>query len=174
MLNDLVHSGRGFFWTLAGGLVLFVFGTLGRLPPVVASHFDGSGSPNGWSSRGAYAALLLLVGAVLPLAIVGLLKVVTRRGPDRLNIPAREYWTRPEHAAEAVRRVRSYLWWLGCIMAAIASAIHGTILAAHSHRPPHLSSRGIILVIGIAILALGIWIVGWYRLLQPPDKEAAR
>ena len=167
-----MHIGRGLFWMLAGAFVLFVFGTLGRLPPVVASHFDGSGSPNGWSSRGAYAALLVLVGLVLPLGIVGLVKVLTRQGPHQLNIPARQYWTRPEHAAEAVRRVQAYLWWLGCIMTAIASAIHWTILAAHAHRPPHLSSRGIILVIGIAILALGIWIAGWYRLLRPPDAES--
>jgi uncharacterized membrane protein len=170
-LSDRLERGRALFWLLAGGFVLFVLGTLGRLPPVVASHFDGSGSPNGWSSRAGYAGLLLLIGAALPLGIVALVSVLTRQGPDRLNIPARSYWTRPEHAAEAVARVRAYLWWLGCIMTAIAAAIHWSILAAHAHHPPHLSSRGIILVIGAAMLGLGVWIAGWYRLLRPPPTS---
>lgn len=148
--------------------MVFVLATLGRLPEVVASHFDASGVPNGWSSRTGYAALLLLVGIILPLGIVAMVNGLTRRGPDRLNIPARDYWTRPEHAREAIRRVRAYMWWLGCIMIGLAGVTHGLILAAHTRHPPHLSSRGIILVIGAAFLAIGAWTAGWYRVLRPP------
>jgi len=107
---------------------------------------------------------------VTPLGIVGMVRGLTRLGPGRINLPARDYWTRPEHAREAVHRVRAYMWWLGCIMTGIAAMIHGLILAAHTRHPPHLSSGGIILVIGVAILALGVWIVGWYRVLRPPTS----
>jgi hypothetical protein len=50
----MLQRGRGLFWILASGLVALVLTTLGRLPPVVASHFNAAGTPNGWSSRPAY------------------------------------------------------------------------------------------------------------------------
>jgi uncharacterized membrane protein len=163
-----VIDGGRIFWVLAGGCVLFVLGTLRWLPETVASHFDASGAPNGWSSRAGYAALLLIIGVFLPLGIVAMVNRLTRRGPGQLNIPAKDYWTRPEHAEEAIRRVRAYMWWLGCIMTGMAAMTHGLVLAAHTRHPPQLSSPGIILVIGAAILALGAWIVGWYRTMRPP------
>jgi len=97
----MLRLGRGLFLLLAGGLVVLVLATLGSLPPVVASHFDSSGTPNGWSTRTGYAALLIVVGALLPLGVVATVGALTRSGPERLNIPSRNFWRRPEHAAEA-------------------------------------------------------------------------
>lgn len=164
----MLQRGRILFWILATGLVVVVLGTVGRLPPVVASHFDGAGVPNGWSSRSGYALLLIVVGAVLPLGIIGLVNALTQSGPGRLNIPARDYWTRPEHSQEAVRRVRAYMWWLGCTMAATASMMHGLIVAAHSHQPPRLSTPAVIVVLAAILVAVGAWAAGWYRLLRRP------
>lgn len=151
------------------GQVIFLAATLSRLPPVVASHFDAGGAPNGWSSRPAYAVLLLVIGTLLPLGVTLLIQRVTRNGPDRLNIPARDYWTRPEHAGEAVRRVRAHVWWLGCVMTLIAAAVHGSILAAHAHQPPRLSGSGIGIIIGSGLIGIGAWIAGFYRALRPPQ-----
>ncbi len=166
-----LQLGRGLFWFLAVGFVLLVLVTLGQLPPVVASHFDGSGVPNGWSSRSAYGVLLVAVGLLLPLGIVGLVHMLTQRGPRLLNIPARDYWSHPEHSQEAVRRVRAYMWWLGCIMTGTALTIHGLILEAHVGQPPHLNTRGIVVGLSAVLLAFGLWTVGWYRLLRPPIAD---
>jgi uncharacterized membrane protein len=162
----MLQHGRSLFGVLATCLVVLVLVTLRHLPPVVASHFDGSGVPNGWSSRSGYALLLLAVGALLPLGIIGLVNRLTRRGPERLNIPARDHWTRPEHSHEAVRRVRAYIWWLGCIMAGTAFSIHGLVVAAHAYQPPRLSTAGVVIVLSAGLLAMGAWITGWYRLLR--------
>jgi uncharacterized membrane protein len=148
-----------------------VLATVGMLPQVVASHFGASGAPNGWSSRPAYAALLVAVGAVLPLAVVGLVSTLSQRGPQRLNIPARQYWSRPENGAEAVRRVRAYMWWLGCIMTGFALVLHLLVVDANARVPPHLSTRGIVGLLSGFLLAIGLWIVGWYRLLRPAPGE---
>ena len=162
----MLERGQGVFYVFATSLVAVVLITLGRLPPVVASHFDAAGMPNGWSSRPAYALLLLAIGVVLPLMIAVFIRSLTRQGPARLNIPGRDYWIRPEHAPEAVRRVRAYMWWLGCIMTGTALLIHLLVLAAHAHQPPQLSTRGILLVLGAALLGIAGWTAGWYQLLQ--------
>jgi hypothetical protein len=98
--------------------------------------------------------------AAASLGIVGLVNLLTRQGPQMLNIPAPDYWRRPEHGPEAVRRVRAYMWWLGCIMAGAAMAVHGLILDANGSTPPHLHSEGILILLGGLLLALGLWMAG--------------
>jgi uncharacterized membrane protein len=164
----MLRLGRGLFLLLAGGLALLLLLTLGRLPALVASHFDVSGTPNGWSSRTGYGALLLLVGAIVPLGVVALVGGLTRAGPQLLNIPSREYWRRPEHADEAVRRVRAYVWWLACIMAATGLAVHWLVLRANALQPPRLATAGIVAVLAGVLVAVSAWAMGWYRVLRPP------
>jgi len=167
----MLQRGRGLFWVLATGLVAVVLVTLRRLPPVVASHFDAVGMPNGWSSRPAYALLLIAVGVLLPLGIIGLVTGLTQRGPARLNIPARDYWTRPEHSQEAIRRVRAYVWWLGCVLAGTVLLMHWLVVAAHAHQPPRLSTSAVLVVLGAVLLGIVGWTAGWYRLLRQPRSE---
>lgn len=170
-MRSMLPLGRGLFGILGLGFILLLLLTLGRLPPVVASHFDAAGVPNGWSSRHSYAILLVAVGVLLPLGIIGLVNALTQRGPQLLNIPARDYWRRPEHGPEAVRRVRAYMWWLGCIMTGATLAVHRLIVGAHGSTPPRLSTGGIVTVFCSVLLAIGLWIVGWYRLLRLPGER---
>jgi uncharacterized membrane protein len=164
----MLQRGRVLFCVLAIGLIAVVLVTLKQLPPVVASHFDAAGVPNGWSSRPVYALLLMIIGIILPLGVIGLITSLTRKGPARLNIPARDYWTRPEHSQQAVFLVRSYVWWLACIMAGTAILIHWLVLTAHGHQPPRLRTSGVLLVLSAAVLGIGAWSAGWYRLLRRP------
>lgn len=164
----MLQRGRGLFYVLATGLIAVVLVTVRRLPPMVASHFDAAGVPNGWSSRPAYALLLIAIGVLLPLGIIRLITSLTRRGPARLNIPARGHWTRPEHSEEAVLRVRAYVWWLGCIMAGTALLLHWLVVAAHAHQPPRLRTSAVLLVLGAVLFGLGGWTAGWYRMLRRP------
>ena len=164
----MLERGRAVFYVLVVGLLGVVLVTLRRLPPSVASHFDASGTPNGWSSRLGYVLLLVVIGVLLPLSVAALVRRLTGQGPALLNIPARDHWTRPENGKEAVRRVRAYVWWLGCIMAGTALVIHLLVLDAHQHQPPRLSTTGILLVLGGALIAIAAWAAGWYRLLRRP------
>jgi hypothetical protein len=166
----MLERGQSMFYILAAGLIAVLLVTLRQLPPRVASHFDAAGIPNGWSSRLGYALLLVVIGVLLPLGITALVRGLTRRGPALLNIPARDYWTRPEHGQEAVRRVRAYVWWLGCVMAGTALLIHLLVLDAHERHPPRLSKGAMLLVLAAAFSGVAGWAAGWYRLLQRPGS----
>jgi hypothetical protein len=57
-------------------------------------------------------------------------------------------------------------------MAGTALSIHWLVLAAHAHQPPRLSTPAVLIVLGAAILVIGGWTVGWYRLLRRPRPAA--
>ena len=164
----MLQAGKRLFWVVAAAFVAALLVTFSALPPVVASHFDLEGSPNGWLSRPVYTVFMLGIGVLLPLATIGLVHALTRDGPARLNIPERPYWVRPENSPEAVRRVRAYMWWLAGILVGIGLLVHGLILAANRTKPPHLPSGWLLLVLAALLAALGGWTVGWYRLLRAP------
>lgn len=169
----MLRFGRPAFWVLLAAMALTFVTTLDRLPPVVASHFDGSGAPNGWSSRGSYALLMLIVSGLVPLITVGLVHWVTRGAPALVSIPARDFWLDPRHQDEAVRRVRAYIWWLGCVLVSAGIAIHLLVVRANALQPPRLSTPGMLGLIAGVLLGIGVWAVGWYRLLRPPSGPSS-
>jgi uncharacterized membrane protein len=170
-MHGVVSLGRPVFWVLILGLVMAVVATAGRLPPVVASHFDAGGAANGWSSRPFYVGLILGIGGALPLGLVWLVHAVTRRGPALLNIPSAEYWRQPAHAAEAVRRVRAYTWWLACILVCVGTATHALVLAANAVQPPHLGTWAVVSLLASVLGTIGLWTAGFYVLLRPPSAR---
>jgi hypothetical protein len=115
-----------------------------------------------------------LVGALLPLAIIWLVHTHTQRGPQLLNVPFKDYWRRPEHGPEAVRRVRIYMWWLASIMTGSGLAIHLLVLQANALHPPHLATGGIAALLISLFLAIGVWMAGWFRLLRPSQPDYTR
>jgi uncharacterized membrane protein len=164
----MLQAGKRLFWLLAVALGATLGATYQRLPLIVASHFDGAGHPNGWSSRSSYALLVVAIGVLLPLGIIRLVHTLRL---ERLNLPARAYWMRPEHSGEANRRVRAYIWWLGSILVSTALLLHALILTAHRADPPRLPSDLFFVVVGGVLLGVGGWAAGWYRLLRPGEPR---
>ena len=141
----MLQRGRVLFSMLGTGLVATPALTMERLPPVVASHFDAAGVPNGWSSRPVYALVRLGVGILLPLATVGLIVHLIRHGAANLNIP-RSRVLAPPGAQRGSRRTDASL-----------------SLVALRHRGGHLVAAIILVTVTISG-----WAIGWYRLLRPP------
>jgi hypothetical protein len=120
----------------------------------LASHFDVDGAANGWSTRPFYVGMILAIGGALPL----------------LNIPSADYWRQAAHAAEAVRRVRAYTWWLACILVGTGMATHALVLAANATQPAHLGTWAIVSLLAGVLGTIGLWTAGLYVLLRPPSS----
>lgn len=83
------------------------------LPDTVASHFDGSGEPDGWSSKrlffGIYAGTVALMAVIFGGIGVGL----PRLPVGRISMPNRNYWLAPERRQETYAALSSRCLWFG-------------------------------------------------------------
>lgn len=160
--------GANAFWIAVAIGAIVVAGTLDLLPPTVATHFDGAGTPNGWSSRPGYAVFLAAIGVGLPLLIVGVVATFARRAPHWINLPHRERWLAEPHRAEGLARAQEHIWWLGCVIALTALVAHLALLGANLRRPPALPLGAALGLIAFPLACLVIWAVTWHRLFRPP------
>jgi uncharacterized membrane protein len=86
-----------------------------QLPEVMASHFDGRGSPNDWSSRefffGIYLAMVVLV--------IGIFRVLPNWSLTHsrfgLKIPHRDYWLAPARREQSHTFFRNHMLVMGVI-----------------------------------------------------------
>jgi len=90
------------------------------LPDIVASHFDGAGTPNNWSSKNAFFLIYGLI-LLLCIGIFLLLPLCFEWLPERsLNLPNKKYWLAPQ------RRVQTFAFMkLGLLVFGLASLLLG-------------------------------------------------
>ena len=83
------------------------------MPERMASHFDGAGKPNGWTSRRAFFCLYTGL-TVMFIFIFRILPSLLRRFPDSLiSVPNREYWLASERRQEAFSLISDRLLLFG-------------------------------------------------------------
>ncbi len=87
-----------------------IFSSYGKLPEKMATHFDLSGNPNGWSSKRGFfigwSALIFGMNAMWLLSVVlipRLLRKESTRG--MLNIPNRDYWLETDERKKECARL---------------------------------------------------------------------
>lgn len=71
----------------------------GQLPAKVASHFDGAGAPNGWTTRSTHTTLHVATVLFMAALFQGIVALNSRLPKEYVNIPRRDYWLAPERAA---------------------------------------------------------------------------
>ena len=152
-----------------GGVL--VAGTLDLLPETVATHFDGTGRPNGWSSRAGYAVFLAAIGAGLPLVVVAVVATLARRAPQWINLPHREIWLAEPRRSEALARAREQMWWLACVLALSALVVHLAVIGANMRQPAHLPLPAALGTIGFPLAGMVAWAVSWQRRFRPPTRS---
>lgn len=86
------------------------------LPDAVPGHIGPGGEVSYWSSRSDHVLMAALVGVVMLLAFL-LPGVLMQRLPKSLlNLPHKEYWTRPENWPTARRMLSEDLGWMGAAL----------------------------------------------------------
>ena len=128
----------------------------GALPERVASHFDLSGTADGWSSR---RQLLVVIGSMVALVAglgFGLPRLVAVLPVSLINLPHREYWLAPERRARTVDRIADDLAWFAVLTGVLMILVfQGTI--AYNLDPESGAMANTIWIVAAYVLATFAW-----------------
>jgi serine/threonine-protein kinase len=142
------------------GLVRLVL-VFDALPEVVASHFDGSGHPNGHQSKLAFALTAALLQAMFGLMTWAAPSMIRNSRDELLNLPHKGYWLAPERRDATKQRLSEWTSWFCCATLGLMTGVFELVIRGNQHEHPQLSPQvwlllvsyvGFMLVSGIALV----------------------
>jgi uncharacterized membrane protein len=130
------------------------------MPNPMASHFNGSGVPNGWSTPQQFFGGILVIELLVAAAFM-LMSPFSKLSDQRINLPHKDYWLAPQRRAATIARLQAIMLEFGLItMALLIYAVHLSI-AANLRHPPLLSSH-IIIALLLYVVGTLLWVVRLY------------
>lgn len=169
--TELQNSRRRALWlmgALSVAMALRAIVVWPELPPVMASHFDAQGIPNGFQTRGAFMSVIFGVQAVMIVAFGLVAALMHRIPPSLINMPHRDYWLSGDRIQEAIERTSTWTAWFGCGTVALILGVFELALQANLTRTP-LDSTLMWLLLGGYFVGAGIGVARLYASLTPPD-----
>ncbi len=158
---------RRIFFVLVAVAVIQVIYYYPQMPDVMASHFDGRGSPNGWAGRGAFFALYLAIILLLVIVFEFTPRWSEKRSRFGMKIPHGDYWLAPERIdrTRAFFRRQMYLMGIAHLLLTVY-AVQLAILANLEAEPRLHSSIGWALAIYFVLLCA--WLLHFFLHFRRP------
>lgn len=144
-----------------------------QLPPVVASHFDKHGVPNGWETKPAFFGVFVGVSVLAVMIGFGIPSMISALPVQLINLPNKSYWLAPEHLAETTEFLKAYFAWFACAiyMIMILTFDYAIQSNLHPENPPNPARMWYILA-GFLIFTAA-WIVRMFaKFLRPPQNNS--
>jgi hypothetical protein len=146
------------FPTVALCAAAFIWVTSLRMPPFVASHFDGSGSPNGFMPRNVYVYFMLGFVIGLPVLMVYLTWLRMGRPGMRINLPNREHWMAPVRRDETIAYLRESVMQFGILLLVFLTFSHWLVVRANLAHPTLLDQSWFIGGLACFLVAMIVWL----------------
>ncbi len=108
-----------------------------QMPAVMASHWDGLGVPDAWSSRGGFFAVYLVIVGLVVL-VFDLSSRYGVRGDRRMKIPHADYWLAPERITQTKAFFCRQMLLLGIAHLALAIYVMQLAILANFSAEPRL------------------------------------
>ncbi len=158
-----MRPSRAILFLLAAAGVVQILRSYPLLPERMASHFDGTGRPDGFQSRDAFFALSASM-LMMTLVLFGGLGALFRRIPSTwFNLPNRDYWLAPERREETIEAISGRMEWFGAVSLALYLFVIQTVIETNLTSEPRLDSGSMFVVLGIYLSFTGVWITRFIR-----------
>jgi uncharacterized membrane protein len=129
------------------------------MPPVLATHFGGSGAANGWQTQSQYfIAEVVLLGVCLLLAF-GIPRLIGALPISLMNVQNKEYWLAPERRQETIAFFKAQFAWFGCGLLAFLLVVNQLVFKANQTLPRHLDNTEFAIALVAFLAFVGIWTV---------------
>lgn len=143
-----------------------------RLPGVVASHFDGRGTPNGWETKRAFLTVFASVTILCVLVGFGLARIIGAIPIQLINLPNKQYWLAPEHRKETLEWLKAYFGWFACGLYVLMIVVYDCAAKSNLHpdHPPAVA-RLVYTLVGFLAFVI-VWLVRMFsRFSRLPEKK---
>jgi uncharacterized membrane protein len=132
-----------------------------QIPDTVASHFDGLGSANAWSSKNGFFGLYLAMILLLVIVFVFAPRWSETRIRFGIKIPNRDYWLAPERLQQTKDFFRRQMMIMG--VAHLMLAIYTIQLAILANLNQQLRLHpGIVWALGLYFIFLIAWLIHFF------------
>lgn len=162
--------GRVALYATAAALLALLGWQAVNLPEKVPGHVGPGGVVDRWGTRTEHLVMGVLVIILMLLCFDVLMRLM--RSPRRtalLNLPNKEYWTRPEHWPAAHRRLSNQMGWMGAAMNVfIGYALFMSGQIALGDDPGMGIFWGLFAVLMVGMVGYGVW-SSTSRSWRPPD-----
>lgn len=126
-----------------------------QLPERIASHFDATGTVDGWMDKTAFTTSILSVGLGIPAVFVSIIYLMRFLPTRYLNLPS-DRWREPAYFRKACDDFLAITLWYAAAFLLWQSAFTHQIVAANLATPPRLGNQyAFLLTIPILLLTLG-------------------
>jgi uncharacterized membrane protein len=110
-----------------------------RVPETVASHFNGAGYPNDWSSKAAFFGIVLAMTAMNGFVFLVMPEWFPRFSQKRFNLPNKSYWLAPERIEETHLHIQTQMLWFGVATMMLMIGVTQMAIEANMRTQPALS-----------------------------------
>jgi uncharacterized membrane protein len=141
----------------------FVWFTSGELPPVMASHFGLGGEANGFSGRGTYTVVMLIMVVAVPLTVASTASLVRGLPNELINLPNREYWLAPERRAATLESLSTWSTAFALAVALFLCYVHWLVVRSNAAQPARLSEIPVFVGMGAFGVVTLLWIFLLFR-----------
>ena len=124
----------------------------------MASHFDSSGHPNGWSSRAGFFGVYLAMTVVLALVFLAMPMTFRRFPRSVVSLPRRDYWLAPERVEATSRFIESRMLLFGIVTLVFEILVLQLAISANLGDEPRLPSAPTYLMLVGYFAFTGIWL----------------
>lgn len=159
---------RTLFFVIVVAAVLQTLHDFPLLPNRLASHFDGSGMPNGWMDKSVFFIVYAVM--LLPVVIVEfwVSRSIANKPAGSLRLPNKEYWLAPDRRAQTFAYFDSFFAWYGCAILFVEVFAMGLAMRANFDARPQLPTIPIVAVLVGFVLFNVVAVVAMFRRFSTP------
>jgi uncharacterized membrane protein len=129
------------------------------MPPVLATHFGGSGAPNGWQTQSQFFILETLLLAVCLLLAFGIPRLIGALPISLMNLPNKEYWLAPERREDTIESFKARFAWFGCGFLAFLLVVNQLVYDANQTQRRQLNTTAFVAAMVVFLAFVGVWTV---------------
>ncbi len=105
-----------------------------RMPEEIASHFNASGSADGWMNKSTYFLTYYLI--MLSIAVMFyVINLFLNRIPEKMiNLPNKKYWLDPARKEESINSIKNFIYWFGTLTITYILLVFREVYIANMNR----------------------------------------